>query len=167
MNKDGSNSDYALEFLRFMAREDQLNTPASVKGVPSIAKNAPDERYSNLNSIEKVEASIVCDGSVAGYVGSCFVSSAADLAGGVTADTRRGTGRVCIRLRRVRAGQLSKGNMMCSKADALYRASALPDLAAAPARKKGEKPASGEACPVPVMPVLVFCCGLRYAWIAM
>ena len=84
MNKDGSNSDYALEFLRFMAREDQLNTPASVKGVPSIAKNAPDERYSNLNSIEKVEASTVCDGSVAVYVGSCFVSSAADLAGGVT-----------------------------------------------------------------------------------
>ena len=87
MNKDGNNSDYALEFLRFMAREDQLNTPASVKGVPSIAKNAPDERYSNLNSIEKVEVSTVCDGSVAGYVGSCFVSSAADLAGGVTADT--------------------------------------------------------------------------------
>lgn len=87
VNKDGSNSDYALEFLRFMAREDQLNTLASVKGVPSIAKNAPDERYSNLNSIEKVEASTVCDGSVAGYVGSCFVSSAADLAGGVTADT--------------------------------------------------------------------------------
>ena len=39
VNKDGSNSDYALEFLRFMAREDQLNTPASVKGVHQRAKS--------------------------------------------------------------------------------------------------------------------------------
>ena len=87
MNKDGSNSDYALEFLRFMAREDQLNTLASVKGVPSIAKNAPDERYSNLSSIEKIEAATVCDGSVAGYVGTWFVNAAVDLTGGVAADT--------------------------------------------------------------------------------
>ena len=86
VNKDSDNCDYAVEFLRFMARTDELNTLASVKGVPSVAKDAPDERYVNLNGIEKIELLAVCDGSVGSYVGIHLGNSAAELLSGETAD---------------------------------------------------------------------------------
>ncbi len=86
VNTNSDAKDYAVEFLRFMAREDQLNTPASVKGVPSIAKNAPDERYSNLNSMRRSKRP-PCVTAASRGMWALLVSSAADLAGGVTADT--------------------------------------------------------------------------------
>ena len=79
VNKDSEDCDYAVEFLRFMAREDELNTLASVKGVPSVAKNAPDERYVNLRGIEKIALSAVCDGSVPAYFGTLFSHTANDM----------------------------------------------------------------------------------------
>lgn len=82
VNKNSEKSDYAIEFLRFMARADELNTLASVKGVPSIAKDAPDERYANLNSIDKIELSAVCDGSVQSYIGTYLVNTATQLING-------------------------------------------------------------------------------------
>ena len=86
VNKDSEKRDYAVEFLRFMARQDELNTLASVKGVPSVARDAPDVRYANLSGIEKVELSAVCDGSVGGFVGTYFGHSAAELISGELAD---------------------------------------------------------------------------------
>ena len=85
VNKDSDDVDYAVEFLRFMAREDELNTLASVKGVPSAAKNAQDERYTGLESIERVEAYAVYDGSVpAPVVTELGETARAILAGDVT-----------------------------------------------------------------------------------
>ena len=54
VKKESDAQDYAVEFLRFMARQDELNTLASIKGVPSAAKETTDERYTALNDIDKV-----------------------------------------------------------------------------------------------------------------
>lgn len=40
VKKESDAQDYAVEFLRFMARQDELNTLASIKGVPSAATAA-------------------------------------------------------------------------------------------------------------------------------
>lgn len=37
VKKESDAQDYAVEFLCFMARQDELNTLASIKGVPSAA----------------------------------------------------------------------------------------------------------------------------------
>lgn len=68
VNKDSDVYDYAVEFLRFMARPDELNTLASVKGVPSIAKESADTRYAGLSKVEKVEANCVSDGAMPSYM---------------------------------------------------------------------------------------------------
>ncbi len=89
VNKAGGNSDYAAEFLRFMAREDELNTLASVKDVPSIAKNAPDERYANLSAIETIQLSTIDDGTVPAYYGTLLLHTVGDMltSGAHDADT--------------------------------------------------------------------------------
>ena len=86
VNKDSEDLDYAVEFLSFMAREEELNTLASVKGIPSITRSAPDQRYANLAAIEKVQLSAVCDGSVSGYMGTCLREAATELVTGGAAD---------------------------------------------------------------------------------
>lgn len=68
VNKNSDVYDYAVEFLRFMARPDELNTLASVKGVPSIAKESSDTRYVGLSKVEKVEASSVSSGAMPSYM---------------------------------------------------------------------------------------------------
>ena len=70
--------DYATEFLRFMAREEELNTLASVKGVPSVAKVSGDTRYANLGSV-KVELALSSNGTVPAYYGLFFTQAATEL----------------------------------------------------------------------------------------
>ena len=82
VNKNSSNLDYAIEFVRFMARQDELNTLASVKGVPSITKESSDERYIGLDNIEKVQDSDIFDGKIYGYVGVAFRDSVTDMLNG-------------------------------------------------------------------------------------
>ena len=53
-----------------MARQDELNPLASIKGVPSAAKETTDERYTALNDIDKVEMKVVSDGTVPAYIGT-------------------------------------------------------------------------------------------------
>lgn len=67
VNKNSDVKDYAVEFLRFLARESELNTLAGVKGIPSAAKNSSDDKYINLNDA-KIELSLVNDMSVPGCV---------------------------------------------------------------------------------------------------
>lgn len=68
--KESDKKDYAMEFLRFMARKSELDTLASVKGVPSIAKDTSDSRYVNLSKLEKVEEKATQNGTVQGIVAS-------------------------------------------------------------------------------------------------
>lgn len=64
INKDSDVKDYAIEFLRFLAGEDELNEIASVKGIPSIAKKSSDARYQAALHPEKVEKSYINDGKI-------------------------------------------------------------------------------------------------------
>lgn len=62
VNKDSDEKDYAIEFIRFLATEKQINIMAEVKGVPSVAVNSTDERYTDVKNPSNVEASYVNDG---------------------------------------------------------------------------------------------------------
>ena len=76
VNKNSSDYDYAVEFVRFMALNDQLNTLASIKGVPSIAKNADDPRYTPLDATPKVQQRFVNDGTVLNHMKDYFQQNA-------------------------------------------------------------------------------------------
>lgn len=82
VKKESDAQDYAVEFLRFMARQDELNTLASIKGVPSAAKETTDERYTALNDIDKVEMKVVSDGTVPAYIGTLLSHAANELLDG-------------------------------------------------------------------------------------
>ena len=71
-----------MEFLRFMARQDELNTLASIKGVPSVARETTDERYAALNGTQKVEMRVISDGSVPAYIGTLLSHAANELLDG-------------------------------------------------------------------------------------
>lgn len=79
INKGSEAKDYAVEFLRFMARQDELNTLASVKGVPSIAKVADDARYTSLSNVEKVDKVYYADGSLQTYLGTYLGTCAKEM----------------------------------------------------------------------------------------
>ena len=50
------NKDYAIEFLKFMSRTDELNRPADVKGMPSVAIKSEGEKFEDaLNPKEFTE----------------------------------------------------------------------------------------------------------------
>ena len=79
VSKNSDAKDYAVEFVRFMARQDELNTLASVKGVPSIAKNADDARYTALSDVEKVDKVYIEDGSMDTYLVSFITTYCKDM----------------------------------------------------------------------------------------
>lgn len=60
VNKDGSHLDYAMEFIRFLSTEEEINKMANIKGVPSVAKNSSiAENYKQV-----LDAEFIKDGSV-------------------------------------------------------------------------------------------------------
>ena len=86
VNKDSDVYDNAVEFLRFMARPDELNTLASVKGVPSIARESADTRYAGLSKVEKVEASCVSNGSMPRSIGEQLSNTVIEMLSGQLTD---------------------------------------------------------------------------------
>ena len=65
LSKTSDCSDYAAEFIRFMATKDEINTLSSVKGVPSVATEpVNDDIYQNVLSSEALDKGYVNDGSV-------------------------------------------------------------------------------------------------------
>ena len=82
VNKNSDNYDYAVEFIRFLAQEEQMDTIASVKGVPSAAKNSTDARYEAIRSPENVEKQFVNDGTLLNHVKDFFQSDASKLGQG-------------------------------------------------------------------------------------
>ena len=85
VNKNSANYDYAVEFLRFLAQEEQLDTIASVKGVPSIAKHSADDRYARLASTEKVQLRFVNNGTLLNHMKDYFRQEVEALGKGETA----------------------------------------------------------------------------------
>ena len=71
VNKNSDNKDYAVEFMRFLATEEQINTIASVKGMPSVAKNSNDEKYAGIEDEDLIERSYTDKGEIKNSVKSC------------------------------------------------------------------------------------------------
>ena len=86
INKNSDSYDYAVEFLRFLAQEDQLNTIASVKGVPSVAKNSTDERYAAVRDPSNVAKRFVNDGTLLNHMKDYFRNDAGNLGRGELSD---------------------------------------------------------------------------------
>lgn len=82
--KDSDVADYSIEFLRFLARADELNTLASVKGVPSITNSSVDARYINIGKA-KAELAVASDGSVPAAYGTALNSATEGLLDGTFA----------------------------------------------------------------------------------
>ena len=82
VNKDAANLDYAVEFIRFLAQEEQLNTLASVKGVPAVTTTGTDERYTAIQSPDSAVRSYVNDGTILNHVKDYFRVEAVDLGNG-------------------------------------------------------------------------------------
>lgn len=87
VSQNSDDYEYALEFLRFLAQEDQLNTLASVKGVPSATKNSSDARYEGIQNAENVAARYVNDGTILNHVKNYFKQTASGLGNGDYATT--------------------------------------------------------------------------------
>lgn len=58
------NIDYAVEFLNFMSTETEINKMAEIKGMPSVAKNSSDTRYTNAVNPSKLEKRYVYNGKI-------------------------------------------------------------------------------------------------------
>lgn len=79
VNKNSDKLDYAVEFIRFLATRDSMELIASVKNVPSAAKDSQDERFVAIRNPEKVEATYLYDGKVNSYVRRFFEATAKSL----------------------------------------------------------------------------------------
>lgn len=65
VNKNAEHYDYAVEFLRFLATKDEINTMANIKGIPTVAVDSTDLGvYQNLIKPEKVEMEGVNEGEI-------------------------------------------------------------------------------------------------------
>lgn len=62
--KDSDNMDYAIEFMRFMMTEQELNNMGAIKGMPSIAVNGDDVRYQSLYNTANIQESFANDGTI-------------------------------------------------------------------------------------------------------
>ena len=74
VNQNSDTLDYALEFLRFLSTDSELNTLASVKGVPSIVDDLEDTRYTDLNAHKNVELSYTNTGAILNHVEEYFLA---------------------------------------------------------------------------------------------
>ena len=74
VNQNSGALDYALEFLRFLSTDSELNTLASVKGVPSIVDDLEDTRYTDLNAHKNVELSYTNTGAILNHVEEYFLA---------------------------------------------------------------------------------------------
>lgn len=76
VNKNSDVYDYAMEFMRFLATEDQMNTLAEIKGVPSAVKNSTDSRYSWFDGTHSTEKSFTNDGTIMVHINTFLTNTA-------------------------------------------------------------------------------------------
>lgn len=74
VNQSSDALDYALEFLRFLSTDSELNTLASVKGVPSIVDDPEDTRYTDLNAHQNVQLAYTNSGAILNHVTEYFLA---------------------------------------------------------------------------------------------
>ena len=83
VNKDSEEKEIAVEFLRFMMQEKEIDEMASIKGLPSMAENGTDERYAGLRDAKSIEASFINDGSVPDSIRAALEQVCNDFGAGV------------------------------------------------------------------------------------
>ena len=83
VNKDSEEKEIAVEFLRFMMQEKEIDEMASIKGLPSVAENGTDERYAGLRDAKNIEASFINDGSVLDSIRAALEQVCNDFGAGV------------------------------------------------------------------------------------
>ena len=83
VNKDSEEKEIAVEFLRFMMQEKEIDEMASIKGLPSVAENGTDEWYAGLRDAKSIEASFINDGSVPDSVRAALEQVCNDFGAGV------------------------------------------------------------------------------------
>ncbi len=72
--KDSDNLDYAIEFMRFMVKQTQLNTMGNIKGMPSIAVNSDDARYQSISKAENIQTTFANDGTISSNMKNIFTN---------------------------------------------------------------------------------------------
>ena len=87
VNRNSDDIEYAVEFMQFFMTEEELNTIASVKGMPSAAINSTDERYEAALAPKKLAGTYIFDGSMSIRVTSAIADVANELGNGEFEDT--------------------------------------------------------------------------------
>lgn len=87
VNRKSDDIEYAVEFMQFFMTEEELNTIASVKGMPSAAINSTDERYEAALAPKKLAGTYIFDGSMSIGVTSAIADMANELGNGEFEDT--------------------------------------------------------------------------------
>lgn len=64
VNKNSDQKEYAIEFLRFLATEPELNKLAEIKGMPSVTTTGQDAKYDAVRDPKNVESKFVYNGKV-------------------------------------------------------------------------------------------------------
>lgn len=76
VNKNAEHYDYAVEFMRFLAMKDEINTMADVKGIPSVAVESTNlDIYKNILEPEKVESEGINEGKITAKMVSDWYTS--------------------------------------------------------------------------------------------
>lgn len=73
INKDSDEADYAVEFLRFLTTEEELDKLAEIKGMPSVTADSKNEQYAHVTDPAKQAAHYILNGKVKTGVTSAVV----------------------------------------------------------------------------------------------
>ncbi len=72
INKDADEKELAVEFLRFMATDEQIEKMASIKGMPAVNSKAADERYTAMKSQTPIASEMTDNGTIPSSVKEAF-----------------------------------------------------------------------------------------------
>ena len=84
--KNSDDIDYAVEFMKFLSTEEELNKLAEVKGMPSVTVNNDDERFANAVHAEKCMGRYVLNGKMDTDITAVIADSANKYGRGEYAD---------------------------------------------------------------------------------
>lgn len=65
VNENGTNYDYAVEFVRFLAQSDEIRKMGEIKGIPPVSEEKTEDTvYKNVYDPESLEMSCVNEGKI-------------------------------------------------------------------------------------------------------
>lgn len=82
VNRHSKNRELAVEFLRFLMTQEQLNAMASIKGMPSASTSGTDTRYAGIRSAKNLQASYINDGTIPDTVRQAFTRACNEFGAG-------------------------------------------------------------------------------------